>query len=106
MSFLSSRSSADGLAGAVIFAPDWANAEFEAVGATPADAEKEMIVNKAGRMNAGTVFMGGARLFWVREKLRDRRLPILKLPARIRIFPGSVKPSRNAEGAHKKTRQG
>lgn len=104
-SFLSSLSSADGLAGAAIFAPDWANAEFGEVGATPADAEKEITVNKAGRMNAISVFIGGVRLFWVREKLPDRSADP-KTAGKNKDFSGERQTLRDADGAHKKNKAG
>jgi len=54
---LSSLFSADCFAGGAIFAPDWVNAEFWAVGATPANAGKEITT---GKMYAISFFMAGS----------------------------------------------
>jgi hypothetical protein len=79
------------LEGVAILAPDWANAEFAAVGATPADTETENAENAAGSMSAISFFMAGP-VFLNQESMPNRSIsPVRKALARIRSFPRGVK---------------
>jgi hypothetical protein len=90
-SLLSSWSCADCFKGEAIFAPDWANADFAAVGATPADTQTENAENAADSMSAISFFMA-ASVFPNQERMPNRGIsPVRKALARIRSFPRGVK---------------